>query len=86
MIGQNGHGGQECNSVSNIFKDMAENKMNSNWLIKLDALNPQTTARMCTAFQTWKSYDADRQALIKEQLERILAREGADLRQAVALP
>lgn len=48
----------------------------ADWLIKLDALNPQTTARMCTAFQTWKSYDADRQALIKEQLERILAREG----------
>jgi aminopeptidase N len=36
-------------------------------------VNPQTTARMCTAFETWKRYDADRQALIRAELERILA-------------
>jgi aminopeptidase N len=48
----------------------------ANWLIKLDPLNPQTTARMCTAFQTWKRYDADRQAKIRAQLERILGTEG----------
>ena len=40
-------------------------------LIALDKLNPQTTARMCTAFQTWKRYDSDRQSLIKAQLQRI---------------
>ena len=45
----------------------------ADWLIKLDPVNPQTTARMCSAFQTWKRYDADRQALIKTQVERILA-------------
>ena len=45
----------------------------ADWLIKLDPLNPQTTARMCSAFQTWKRYDADRQALIKTELDRILA-------------
>ncbi|CUH52935.1 aminopeptidase N [Shimia marina] len=43
----------------------------ADWLIKLDPVNPQTTARMCSAFQTWKRYDAHRQSLIKEQLERI---------------
>ena len=48
----------------------------ADWLIKLDAMNPQTTARMCTAFQTWKRYDSARQTLIKAQLERILATEG----------
>ena len=48
----------------------------ADWLIKLDALNPQTTARMCSAFETWKRYDANRQALIKSQLERILNSEG----------
>ncbi|OIQ42646.1 MAG: aminopeptidase N [Roseobacter sp. MedPE-SWde] len=42
-------------------------------LIALDSLNPQTTARMCTAFQTWKRYHLDRQALIRSQLERIKA-------------
>jgi aminopeptidase N len=45
----------------------------ADWLIKLDPLNPQTTARMCGAFETWKRYDADRQGMIKDQLKRILA-------------
>jgi aminopeptidase N len=45
----------------------------ADWLIKLDPVNPQTTARMCSAFQTWKRYDADRQAMIKTELDRILA-------------
>ena len=43
----------------------------ADWLIKLDAKNPQTTARMCTAFQTWKRYDADRQAKMRACLTRI---------------
>ncbi|AXI46037.1 aminopeptidase N [Sulfitobacter sp. SK012] len=45
----------------------------ADWLIKLDPINPQTTARMCSAFQTWARYDGDRQSLIKSQLDRILA-------------
>ncbi|MDP5217793.1 aminopeptidase N [Ruegeria sp. 2205SS24-7] len=45
----------------------------ADWLMRLDPVNPQTTARMCSAFQTWKRYDADRQALIRVQLERIAA-------------
>ncbi|GLQ27021.1 aminopeptidase N [Sulfitobacter pacificus] len=45
----------------------------ADWLITLDPLNPQTTARMCSAFQTWKRYDADRQARILAEVERILA-------------
>ncbi len=43
----------------------------ADWLIRLDPVNPQTTARMCSAFQTWKRYDTDRQALIRSQLNRI---------------
>ncbi|WP_300031417.1 aminopeptidase N [uncultured Roseobacter sp.] len=49
----------------------------ADWLIRLDPVNPQTTARMCSAFQTWRRYDADRRALIAEQLDRILS--GPDL-------
>ena len=41
------------------------------WLIRLDPVNPQTTARMCSAFQTWKRYDRSRQALMRENLTRI---------------
>ncbi|KAB7610523.1 aminopeptidase N [Amylibacter sp. SFDW26] len=46
-------------------------KFVADWLIKLDAKNPQTTARMCGLFETWRRYDDNRQALIKAQLERI---------------
>jgi aminopeptidase N len=45
----------------------------ADWLIKLDALNPQTTARMCTAFETWRRFDEKRQTMMKAALERILA-------------
>jgi aminopeptidase N len=45
----------------------------ADWLIRLDARNPQTAARMCTAFETWRRYDADRQALMRAALERIRA-------------
>ncbi|SLN27561.1 Aminopeptidase N [Pseudoruegeria aquimaris] len=48
----------------------------ADWLIRLDPVNPQTTARMCSAFETWRRYDADRQGLIRAQLERILNQPG----------
>ncbi len=48
----------------------------ADWLIRLDPLNPQTTARMCSAFETWHRYDAGRQAQIKAELDRILATPG----------
>ena len=54
----------------------ASYRLMADWLIRLDPLNPQTTARMCTAFETWKRYDADRQALIRTELERILETPG----------
>ena len=48
----------------------------ADWLIKLDPLNPQTAARMSTAFETWRRYDAAHQALAKAQLARIAATPG----------
>ena len=48
----------------------------ADWLIKLDPLNPQTTARMSSAFETWPRYDADRQAMMLEQIDHILAQDG----------
>ncbi|KAJ55717.1 aminopeptidase N [Actibacterium mucosum KCTC 23349] len=46
----------------------------ADWLIQLDGLNPQTAARMSTAFDTMARYDADRQALMRAALERIAAK------------
>jgi aminopeptidase N len=48
----------------------------ADWLIILDPLNPQTTARMCSAFQTWRRYDTDRQTQMLAQVDRILATPG----------
>jgi aminopeptidase N len=48
----------------------------ADWLIRLDPVNPQTAARMSTAFETWPRYDADRQGLIRAELARIQARDG----------
>ena len=54
----------------------------ADWLLRLDPLNPQTAARMSSAFETWRRWDADRQAMMREALERL--RDGAasrDLRE-----
>lgn len=48
----------------------------ADWLIRLDPLNPQTAARMSTAFETRARYDADRQGMILAELDRILATPG----------
>jgi aminopeptidase N len=43
----------------------------ADWLIQLDPVNPQTTARMITSFDAWKRYDADRQNKMRAALKRI---------------
>ena len=48
----------------------------ANWLIRLDPVNPQTAARLSTAFETWRRLDPARQALARAALERILGQEG----------
>ena len=50
----------------------------ADWLIRLDARNPQAAARMSAAFETWRRYDADRQALMQDALTRM--RDGAESR------
>ncbi|MCA8867596.1 MAG: aminopeptidase N [Rhodobacteraceae bacterium] len=46
------------------------------WLLRLDPVNPQTTARMCGAFETWRRYDKARQELIRGELERLSSLPG----------
>ena len=45
-------------------------------LIEVNSLNPQVASRLVSAFNSWRRFDGDRQALIKGELERILATEG----------
>ena len=42
------------------------------WLQRLDAVNAQTTARMSTAFETWKRYSPTRQSQMRAALRSIL--------------
>ena len=42
-------------------------------IIALDKLNPQTAARMIPPLGRWRRFDADRQAKMRAELERILA-------------
>ena len=56
--------------------DGAGYRLLADWLIRLDPVNPQTTARMTSAFATWRSFDAGRQALIRGELRRLGARPG----------
>ena len=46
------------------------------WLIRLDPLNPQTTARMAASFGSWRMFDRGRQRLIRAELERLAALPG----------
>ena len=48
----------------------------ADWLIRLDGKNPQTAARQCSAFQTWRRYDVPRQAKMRAALERIASKQG----------
>ncbi len=45
----------------------------ADWLIQLDPINPQTTARLSAAFSTWKRYDANRQSKMRDALGSIAA-------------
>ncbi len=45
----------------------------ADWILKMDAVNPQTAARCAGAFETWRRYDDARQARVRGELERIMA-------------
>jgi aminopeptidase N len=51
-------------------------RLMADMLIALDPLNPQTAARMCAAFETWRRYDGTRQGMIRDEIGRILGTPG----------
>lgn len=69
-------GGLSANHAGFHRADGAGYRFYADWLIRLDPVNPQTAARMSTAFETRARYDAGRQAKIRAELERIAAVEG----------
>ncbi|ETD82361.1 aminopeptidase N [Rhodobacter capsulatus] len=69
-------GGFAANHAGFHRADGAGYALYADWLLRLDPLNPQTAARMSTAFETWGRYDATRQAHAKAALARIAATPG----------
>ncbi|MEM6890381.1 MAG: aminopeptidase N [Pseudomonadota bacterium] len=66
-------GAMTTNHAGFHHKSGAAYELLADWLIRLDPVNPQTTARLCTAFQTWRRYDTTRQEKIGAALDRILS-------------
>ena len=69
-------GALSANHAGFHFHDGASYRLLADWLIRLDPLNPQTAARMSTAFDSWSRYDADRQGMMRAELARIRAQPG----------
>ncbi|CAA7390740.1 unnamed protein product [Spirodela intermedia] len=66
-----------CASPVNFHaKDGSGYKFLGDIVLQLDKLNPQVASRMVSAFSRWRRFDDYRQALAKEQLEKILAANG----------
>jgi aminopeptidase N len=61
------------NPVNFHAKDGSGYAFLADQILVLDKLNPQVAARMLGALNSWRRYDADRQALMKQALERIAA-------------
>jgi aminopeptidase N len=51
-------------------------KLLTDLLIKLNDINPQNASRMITPLMSWKKFDVNRQAMIKQQLQRLESIEG----------
>ncbi|MDG2341013.1 MAG: aminopeptidase N, partial [Paracoccaceae bacterium] len=64
-------GSLAMNTAGFHHENGASYKLMADWLITLDAANPQTAARMCSAFETWRRFDGGRQALIQDEIKRI---------------
>ena len=69
-------GGLSANHAGFNDRSGAGYRFYADWLIRLDPVNPQTAARMSTAFETWRRFDPGRQALVRAELDRIAATEG----------
>lgn len=57
-------------------KDGSAYRFFADLVMDIDSRNPTVSARMVSFFNQWKRFDADRQAKMKAELERIVAKPG----------
>jgi len=65
-----------ANPVVFHARDGSGYRFTADWLLRLDPVNPQTTARIAGAFETMRRYDEGRQSLMRTELQRMAATEG----------
>lgn len=59
------------NAVTFHAPDGSGYEFAADWILKLDAINPQVAARMVACFNQWKRYDSNRQAKMQMQMQHI---------------
>ena len=69
-------GGLAANHAGFHAADGSGYAFTADWLMRMDAVNPQIAARMSTAFETWPRYDAARRDHARNALERIASLAG----------
>ena len=57
-------------------KDGSAYRFFTDLLLDIDSRNPSVAARITSVFNQWRRYDSERQALMRIELERIVAKEG----------
>jgi aminopeptidase N len=65
----------QANPVHFHAKDGTGYRFLADQVLALNTLNPQIASRMVTGLAQWRRYDNQRQELIKQQLQRIVATE-----------
>jgi aminopeptidase N len=65
----------QANPVHFHAKDGSGYRFLADQVLALNTLNPQIASRMVTGLAQWRRYDNQRQELIKQQLQRIVATE-----------
>ena len=60
-----------ANAAGFHSQDGAGYRLVADWLLRLDAVNPQAAARNSTVFETWRRYDDARQTLLRAELQRM---------------
>ncbi len=66
----------QANQVRFHAADGSGYRFAADQVIAIDPANPQVAARLLGAFSRWRRFDDDRQALMRESLERVLAARG----------
>jgi aminopeptidase N len=77
------------NRVYSVFRHFAKSNPNgfhhksgegyaivADYVLRIDATNPQVASVLVNALSRFRKFDATRQAMIRKQLERIAAKEG----------